>query len=70
VIAPVVDDVTRNRKRLRCLVEVGPAFTGVTPAAASEDVRLGLRAMRTFDGCAILTDDDRVRARHGVRRIS
>jgi hypothetical protein len=60
VIAPVVDDVTHNRKRLRCLVEVGPNFTGVTPAAAWEDVRLGLRAMRTFDGCAILTDNDRV----------
>ena len=44
MIAAVVDDVTR--KRLRCLVEVGPEFTGVTPAAAWEDLRLGLRAMR------------------------
>ncbi|MFC5235957.1 STAS/SEC14 domain-containing protein [Pseudonocardia zijingensis] len=60
VVAPVVDDVTRNRKRLRCLVEVGPDFTGVTPAAAWEDVRLGLRAMRAFDGCAVLTGNDRV----------
>lgn len=60
VIAPVVDDVTRNRKRLRCLIEVGPDFTGATPAAAWEDIRLGLRAMRTFDGCAVLTDNDHV----------
>lgn len=61
VIAPVVDDATRERKRLRCLVEVGPDFTGVTPAAAWEDVRLGLRAMRSFDGCAVLTDSDAIR---------
>jgi hypothetical protein len=66
VIAPVVEDVTRNRKRLRCLVEVGPGFTGVTPAAAGEDVKLGLRAMRAFDGCAVLTDDDRARGATGV----
>jgi stage II sporulation SpoAA-like protein len=62
VVEPVVDDVTRHRTRLRCLVEVGPDFTGVTPAAAWEDVRLGLRAMRAFDGCAVLTDHDRVAA--------
>jgi hypothetical protein len=62
VIAPVVEDVNRHRTRLRCLIEVGPGFTGLTPAAAWEDVKLGLRAMRAFDGCAVLTDDDRVRA--------
>lgn len=62
VIEPVVDDVARHRSRLRCLIEVGPGFTGVTPAAAWEDVRLGLRAVRAFDGCAVLTDDDRVAA--------
>ena len=50
----------RNRKRVRCLVEVGPGFTGVTPAAAWEDVKLGLRTMRALDGCAVLTDDDRI----------
>lgn len=66
MIAPFVDDVRRNRKRVRCLVEVGPGFTGVTPAAAWEDVKLGLRAMRAFDGCAVLTDDDRIR---GASRV-
>ena len=66
VIAPFVDDVRRNRQRVRCLVEVGPGFTGVTPAAAWEDVKLGLRAMRAFDGCAVLTDDDRIR---GASRV-
>lgn len=67
VITPVVDDATRRRKRLRCLVEVGPGFTGLTPAAAWEDVKLGLRAMRAFDGCAVLADDDRVR---GASRVA
>jgi SpoIIAA-like len=66
MIAPVVDDATRGRKRLRCLVEVGPGFTGVTPGAAWEDVRLGLRAMRSFDGCAVLTDNEAIRGASGV----
>ena len=66
VIAPFVDDLRRHRKRVRCLVEVGSGFTGVTPAAAWEDVKLGLRAMRAFDGCAVLTDDDRIR---GASRV-
>jgi hypothetical protein len=67
VIAPVVDEATRDRKRLRCLVEVGPGSTDVTPTAAWEDVRLGLRAMRLFDGCAVLTDNDAIR---GASRIA
>jgi hypothetical protein len=53
VIAPLVEEV---RRRLRCLIELGPDFTGVTPGAAWQDVRLGFRAMCGFDGCAVLTD--------------
>jgi hypothetical protein len=61
VIAPIVDEVTRGRTRLRALVEVGPGFEGVTPAAAWDDVRLGLRALRSFDGCAVVSDHEWIR---------
>jgi len=54
-VVPLVDGAVREGRRLRCLVEI-PSFTGITPAAAFEDVSLGLRVLRAFDGCAIVTD--------------
>jgi hypothetical protein len=54
-IAPLIAEAGRGR-RLRCLVEAGPDFRGITPGAAWADVRLGLRAMRAFDGCAMVSD--------------
>lgn len=54
-VVPLVDGALRENRRLRCLVEI-PSFTGISPAAALEDVSLGLRVLRAFDGCAIVTD--------------
>lgn len=54
-IDPLVEEARRGRP-LRCLVEVGPDFRGFTPGAAWADVRLGLRAVRAFDGCAVVSD--------------
>lgn len=56
-VVPLVDGAVREGRRLRCLVEI-PSFTGISPAAAFEDVCLGLRVLRAFDGCAIVTDVD------------
>ncbi|MHA6794241.1 STAS/SEC14 domain-containing protein [Pseudonocardia bannensis] len=55
VVVPLVEEALRDRRRLRCLVEV-PDFDGITPGAAWEDVTLGLRALGAFDGCAIVSD--------------
>jgi hypothetical protein len=54
VVVPLLEQVQREQRRLRCLVEMD-GFDGITPGAAFEDVRLGLRAMGSFDGCAVVS---------------
>lgn len=56
VIVPLVEDAARDGRRLRCLCRIGPDFQGMTPGAVWEDVEIGLRALRSFDGCAVVSD--------------
>ena len=56
VFEPLLDDARRDGRRLRFLYQVGPEFDGFTPGAAWEDAKLGLRSMRLFAGCAIVSD--------------
>lgn len=56
VFEPILDRARREGRRLRLLYQFGPDFQGFTPGAAWEDAKLGLRAMRLFDGCAIVAD--------------
>ena len=58
---PLIDEARREGKRLRFLYELGPEFQGFTAGAAWEDAKLGLRSMRLFDGCAIVTDKPWIR---------
>src|SRR3954451_14346080 len=55
VVVPLLAEVQREHGKLRCLVEID-GFDGITPDAAFEDVRLGLRALGSFDGCAVVSD--------------
>jgi len=61
VFEPLVDEARRDGKRLRFLYELGPDFEGFTPSAVWEDAKMGLRAMRLFEGCAIVTDINWIR---------
>ena len=56
VVVPMLEEATRTGRRIRCLCQVGPEFRGLTPSAAWEDVRLGLRALRLFEACAVVSD--------------
>ena len=56
VVVPLLEEATRTGHRIRCLCQVGPEFRGLTPSAAWEDVRLGLRALRLFEACAVVSD--------------
>ena len=56
VVLPLVDAAAREGRRLRILCEVGPDFHGLTPSAAWEDVKIGLRAWRLIEGCAVVSD--------------
>lgn len=56
VVVPLIESAAREGRRLRFLCVVDEAFTGLTPAAAWEDVKLGLRAMRNLAACAVVSD--------------
>ena len=56
VFESLLDDAHRDGRRMRLLYQLGTDFEGFTPGAAWEDAKLGLRSMRLFDGCAIVSD--------------
>ena len=56
VCEPLVDEARQQGRRIRLLCQIGPEFQGVTPGAMWADVKVGLRALGLFDGCAIVTD--------------
>jgi hypothetical protein len=55
-VVPMLDEARAQGQRLRFIYQVAEDFEGFTPSDGWEDVRLGLRATRLFDGCAALTD--------------
>jgi hypothetical protein len=56
IVRPLLEEARRDGRRLRFFYELAPDFTGLTPAAAWEDLRLGLRFLRLFDGVAVASD--------------
>jgi hypothetical protein len=56
VVVPLLDAAARDHRRLRLLCVVDEAFTGMTPAALWEDLRLGLTTLRHLAGCAVVSD--------------
>jgi hypothetical protein len=56
VVEPILDDARREGRRVRFLYQLGAEFEGFTPGAAWEDAKIGLRSLRLFDGCAIVSD--------------
>lgn len=56
VLEPLLDAARRDGHHLRFLYQFGPQFEGFTPSGAWEDAKVGLRALRLFQGCAIVAD--------------
>ena len=61
VVEPMLEEARREGRRVRFLYHLTPEFEGFTPAAAWEDARIGLRYLRLFDRCAVVTDKQWVR---------
>jgi hypothetical protein len=61
VLDPLFHEARREGRRLRVLYEIGPEFEGFTAGAAWEDAKLGLRSLRTFAGCAVVTNHEWIR---------
>src|SRR4051794_25562580 len=56
VVLPLLEDAERAGRRLRVLCQVDDDYTGVTPAALWEDLRLGVRVIGRFAAFAVVTD--------------
>src|SRR5271170_3617255 len=56
VLVPLFDEAQQEGRHIRFLYQLGPEFEGFTPGAAWEDAKIGLRFLRLFDGCAVVTD--------------
>jgi len=56
VVQPILDDARSQGRRLRLLYQFGPDFEGFSAGGAWEDARLGLRYLRLFERCAIVSD--------------
>lgn len=56
VFQPILDEARRDGRRLRFLYQFGPSFEGFTPGALWEDAKIGVRSMRLFGACAVVSD--------------
>jgi hypothetical protein len=62
VVLPELEAARRDGRRIRLLYHLGPAVTGFAPGAAWEDFRVGIRYLRLFERCAVVSDIAWVRA--------
>ena len=56
VVLPLLEEAERAGRPLRVLCQVDDDYTGLTPPALWEDLRLGVRAIGRFAACAVVTD--------------
>lgn len=56
IVIPIFETARRQGERIRFLYHFGPDFDGFTPLAAWQDMRLGMRYLRLFEKCAVVSD--------------
>jgi hypothetical protein len=61
VVVPLLEEVQRDGRRMRFLYQFTPQFTGFTAGAAWEDAEIGLKYLRLFERCAVVTERDWIR---------
>ncbi len=62
VLRPLLDQARREGRRVRFLYQLGPEFEKYTGAAAWEDTRIGVKYLRLFERCAVVSDVSWVQA--------
>jgi hypothetical protein len=58
VLTPALERARQSGKRIRFLYQWGSDFSEITPGAAMDDFRIGMKYLRLFERCAIVTDVD------------
>jgi SpoIIAA-like len=61
VVEPLLADARRAGRRMRFLYHFTPEFDGFTAGAAWEDAQIGLRYLRLFERCAVVTGKSWIR---------
>ena len=61
LVIPLLEEKHRRGERVRFLYQFGPEFSRFTPGAAMDDFRVGLKYLRLFERCAVVTDLDWLR---------
>jgi hypothetical protein len=56
VVVPLLEEARSEGRRLRFLYQIGPGFETFAPGGVWEDLRVGLRYLRLFERCAIVSD--------------
>jgi hypothetical protein len=56
VVLPMVEAAIRDGRGIRALVQIDDAYEGVTPGGMWEDLKIGLRALHLWAGCAVVTN--------------
>ena len=56
VFEPLMEAAHREGRRVRLLYDVPAEFKGFTAGAGLEDMRLGMKYLRLFERCAVVTD--------------
>ncbi len=61
VLNPFLEDMHHRGQHVRFLYQFSPEFSGFTAGAALEDFRVGLKYLRLFVRCAVVSDKDWIR---------
>lgn len=56
VLIPAVESVLKEHDKVRLLYQLGSDFTGFTPGAMWDDMKLGIAHLRAWERVAVVTD--------------
>ncbi|QBC31779.1 STAS/SEC14 domain-containing protein [Pandoraea sp. XY-2] len=69
VLIPAMETALKAHRKVRCYYELGPEFTGMDPAAAWEDFKLGIQHLSQWERVAVVSDVEWVRMALNVFRF-
>lgn len=56
VLIPAIESLLANQEKIRVLYHAGPAFTGFTPGAMWDDMKVGVAHWDAWEKAAVVTD--------------